>query len=99
VFYLQRGQVPHKRHTQFRKPDGGLYAQRGEGVSRHPRAVESLRLADASHIVAATVVNADMFKGRLLRTPVDEIRVGDRHRREIQPALAEPHQPPGFRVW
>jgi homogentisate 1,2-dioxygenase len=26
-FYQQLGQVPHKRHTQFRKPDGSLYAE------------------------------------------------------------------------
>jgi len=32
VYYLQRGQVPHKRHTQFRKPDGGLYAEELFGV-------------------------------------------------------------------
>src|SRR3954463_6172669 len=25
TFYRQGGQVPPKRHTQFRKPDGGLY--------------------------------------------------------------------------
>ena len=25
--YHSMGQVPHKRHTQFRKPDGGLYAE------------------------------------------------------------------------
>src|ERR1700733_13039314 len=25
--YTQLGQVPHKRHTQFRKPDGSLYAE------------------------------------------------------------------------
>src|SRR6476661_6878887 len=25
TFYRQVGQVPPKRHTQFRKPDGGLY--------------------------------------------------------------------------
>ena len=31
--YHQLGQVPHKRHTQFRKPDGGLYAE--ELVSTH----------------------------------------------------------------
>ncbi len=24
-YYVQRGTVPHKRHTQFRKPDGSLY--------------------------------------------------------------------------
>ena len=25
--YQRLGEVPHKRHTQFRKPDGGLYAE------------------------------------------------------------------------
>lgn len=25
--YQLRGQLPHKRHTQFRKPDGGLYSE------------------------------------------------------------------------
>lgn len=25
--YFSQGQVPHKRHTQFRKPDGGLYSE------------------------------------------------------------------------
>jgi homogentisate 1,2-dioxygenase len=32
VFYVQRGQVPHKRHTQFRKPDGSLYAEELFGI-------------------------------------------------------------------
>ena len=31
MFYVQRGDVPHKRHTQFRKPDGGLYAEQLSG--------------------------------------------------------------------
>lgn len=26
-YYYKLGQVPHKRHTQFRKPDGGLYSE------------------------------------------------------------------------
>jgi homogentisate 1,2-dioxygenase len=26
-YYYKAGQVPHKRHTQFRKPDGGLYSE------------------------------------------------------------------------
>jgi len=26
-FYYKAGQIPHKRHTQFRKPDGGLYSE------------------------------------------------------------------------
>ncbi len=32
MFYVQRGEVPHKRHTQFRKDDGGLYAEELFGV-------------------------------------------------------------------
>lgn len=27
MHYYQLGQIPHKRHTQFRKPDGSLYAE------------------------------------------------------------------------
>ncbi|NML23256.1 homogentisate 1,2-dioxygenase [Pseudoflavitalea sp. G-6-1-2] len=26
-YYHKLGQIPHKRHTQFRKPDGGLYSE------------------------------------------------------------------------
>lgn len=26
-YYIRNGEVPHKRHTQFRKPDGHLYAE------------------------------------------------------------------------
>ena len=32
MFYVQRGEIPHKRHTQFRKPDGSLYAEELFGV-------------------------------------------------------------------
>lgn len=31
-FYHQLGQIPHKRHTQFRKPDGGLYREEVMGL-------------------------------------------------------------------
>ncbi len=31
-YYRQVGEVPHKRHTAFRKPDGGLYAEELMGV-------------------------------------------------------------------
>jgi len=26
-YYHKMGEIPHKRHTQFRKPDGGLYSE------------------------------------------------------------------------
>ncbi len=32
MFYVRRGQVPPKRHTQFRKPDGTLFAEELFGV-------------------------------------------------------------------
>jgi len=31
-FYHHLGQIPHKRHTQFRKPDGSLYREQVIGV-------------------------------------------------------------------
>jgi homogentisate 1,2-dioxygenase len=31
-YYQKLGQVPHKRHTQFRKPDGGLYREEVMGL-------------------------------------------------------------------
>ncbi len=31
-YYCAVGQIPHKRHTQFRKPDGGLYAEELMGI-------------------------------------------------------------------
>lgn len=32
MFYVRRGNVPHKRHTQHRAPDGSLYAEELFGV-------------------------------------------------------------------
>jgi homogentisate 1,2-dioxygenase len=31
-FYTRLGTIPHKRHTQFRKPDGGLYREEVMGL-------------------------------------------------------------------
>jgi homogentisate 1,2-dioxygenase len=31
-FYTKLGEIPHKRHTQFRKPDGGLYREELMGL-------------------------------------------------------------------
>lgn len=31
-FYVKLGAVPHKRHTQYRKPDGGLYREEVMGL-------------------------------------------------------------------
>jgi len=31
-FYYRLGEIPHKRHTQYRKPDGGLYREEVMGL-------------------------------------------------------------------
>ena len=31
-YYPRRGEVPHKRHTQFRQPDGSLYHEEVMGI-------------------------------------------------------------------
>src|SRR5512146_1884726 len=31
-FYHKMGKIPHKRHTQFRKPDGSLYREELMGL-------------------------------------------------------------------
>src|SRR5919199_566315 len=31
-YYVKLGEVPHKRHTQFRKPDGTLYREQVMGI-------------------------------------------------------------------
>ncbi len=31
-YYYRLGEIPHKRHTQFRKPDGGLYREEVMGL-------------------------------------------------------------------
>ena len=68
-YYRQVGEVPRKRHTQFRQPDGGLYAEELMGVEgfssdasllyhRAPadgdRVQRGLRRADASPVGPTT---------------------------------------------
>ena len=31
-YYFKLGQIPHKRHTQFRQPDGSLYHEELMGL-------------------------------------------------------------------
>jgi homogentisate 1,2-dioxygenase len=76
-YYRSVGEVPRKRHTQFRRPDGGLYAEElmgQEGFSsdssllyhRHPpTAIASAEVFDAP--VAKQVANLPL-KPRHLRT-------------------------------
>ncbi len=52
-FYHHLGNVPHKRHTQFRKPDGGLYHEQVMGT-RGFSGIESILY----HVYAPTEVRA-----------------------------------------
>jgi homogentisate 1,2-dioxygenase len=55
TYYRRVGDVPHKRHTQFRRPDGGLYAEElmgQEGFSSESALLYHRHLPTA--IVAAT---------------------------------------------
>ncbi|UYQ94734.1 homogentisate 1,2-dioxygenase [Chitinophaga horti] len=71
--YHQLGQIPHKRHTQFRKPDGGLYSEQlfsTEGFSSnstllyHCHPPTAIVKVDDPYIVAPTVAEEKMLKHR-----------------------------------
>ena len=61
-YYAKRGDVPHKRHTQFRQPDGSLYHEEVMGIHgfagiqsllyhfRPPTAVEGILSAGADEV-------------------------------------------------
>ena len=77
AYYRRVGQVPHKRHTQFHRPDGGLYAEELMGVEgfssdssllyhRHlPTAIVAAEAVDAE---PQDVVSNHPLKPRHLRT-------------------------------
>ncbi|MCA6439574.1 MAG: homogentisate 1,2-dioxygenase, partial [Chitinophagaceae bacterium] len=71
--YLSRGSVPHKRHTQFRKPDGGLYSEQlfsTEGFSNdysllyHIHTPTQIIATDQPYAVAPEVAEEKMLKHR-----------------------------------
>src|ERR1035437_2517777 len=72
--YFSLGQIPHKRHTVFRKPDGGLYFEQlvsTEGFSDNsslvyhcqpPTMVSSI---EPSYSVAPIIAENDNMQNRL----------------------------------
>jgi homogentisate 1,2-dioxygenase len=71
--YHKLGQVPHKRHTQFRKPDGGLYSEQlfsTEGFSSnstllyHCHPPTEIIKVDEPYSVAPHVAEEKMLKHR-----------------------------------
>jgi len=73
MFYYSLGQFPHKRHTQFRRPDGGLYAEElfsTEGFSNdytlmyHCHPPTQIIRTEAQFSVAPEVAEEKMLKHR-----------------------------------
>jgi homogentisate 1,2-dioxygenase len=72
-YYHKLGQIPHKRHTQFRKPDGGLYSEQlfsTEGFSNdysllyHSHPPTQIIHTDEPVSVAPVVAEEKMLKHR-----------------------------------
>lgn len=78
-FYVRRGQIPHKRHTQFRRPDGELYKEEVFGTKGFS-GVESILY----HVQPPTAVRGvGDFREALLH-PEDEGPLRHRHFRTGQ---------------
>ncbi len=56
-FYYRLGEVPHKRHTQFRKPDGSLYREEVMGLEGF-HGIQSLLY---HHFLPPAVVRSDLI--------------------------------------
>ncbi len=84
-FYHKLGNIPHKRHTQFRKPDGGLYREEVIGLEgfsgiqsllyHHFLPPRVLRVEDCGS-VAPTYVEFGAIRHRAFKT-VDAPTGGD----------------------
>src|SRR6478736_5430111 len=72
-YYYKLGEIPHKRHTQFRKPDGSLYSEQlfsTEGFSNdssllyHAHPPTQIIQTDEPVNVAPTIAEEKMLKHR-----------------------------------
>ena len=72
-YYVKRGEVPHKRHTQFRQPDGSLYHEEVMGT-RGFAGIQSLLY----HLRPPTEVQ-DVAVDRMVEVPYEPLG-GLRHR-------------------
>ena len=83
MFYVSRGNVPHKRHTQHRAPDGSLYAEELFGVEgftgRSSLLYHAVPPTQTDHIEAAGEIR------------LEEADDGLHHHRLIDAAGVEPH--------
>jgi homogentisate 1,2-dioxygenase len=85
MYYYSLGQVPRKRHTQFRRPDGALYAEElfsTEGFSNdytlmyHCHPPTQIIRTEAHYSVAPEIAEEKMLKHRCFEgfqvTPVND---------------------------
>jgi homogentisate 1,2-dioxygenase len=77
MFYAKLGQVPHKRHTQFRQPDGSLYHEELMGIHGftgnksllyHLRPPTAISRVEAAEPVDHVYAPQGPLRHRLLRT-------------------------------
>lgn len=61
-YYTRLGQIPHKRHTQFRKPDGSLYREELMGLEGF-HGVQSILY---HHFLPPRVVKAELVKSEAI---------------------------------
>jgi len=83
LFYVSRGNVPHKRHTQHRAPDGSLYAEELFGVEGFTGRASLLY-----HAVPPTQTDHIEAAGEIRLEEADD---GYHHHRLIDAAGVEPH--------
>jgi len=76
-FYHTLGQIPHKRHTQFRKPDGSLYREQVIGtkgfsgiqsILYHVHQPTQIKRAEKLGSAAVEYVDYGALRHRLLKT-------------------------------
>lgn len=107
-YYYKLGTIPHKRHTQFRKPDGTLYAEQlfsTEGFSDdysllyHINPPTQIVKTEPSVNVAPQIAEEKMLKHRSFEgfkiKPADDFldsRVPILVNNDVQVVLAAPHQ-------
>ena len=78
-FYHKLGKIPHKRHTQFRKPDGTLYKEELMGT-RGFSGIQSILY----HVWAPTMVKkADLFRTDIIEI-ADSTNLEHRHIKTVE---------------
>src|SRR3954454_20370969 len=82
MFYVSQGNVPHKRHTQHRAPDGSLYAEELFGVEGFTG-----RSSLLYHVVAPTRVH---WVEPLGVATIDEADDGSHHHSLVNTKALEP---------